>query len=307
MKKFLVLTLAFLVCLLMSSMSVSARRNVTKADGTSYWDYTDLPDTEVYILDEEANEDMLYCKTKTDAEGNVVQTDWYYYCTGEFASSEQADTCTNEFRYPDYECVFAKGSNADKLYCRSVKDAEGNIVETRWFSFCTNEVVKTEESDTCTEEFKKPEYKCYKHEIEEEEVAGVCEELWECTGWSECVDEEQARTCTDKNECGTTENKPAETQVCEMASYCGDGACDEDEDCATCIADCGCEEGMKCVNDVCIKKSNTPLIVMAGLVVAAILFLVLYLKVFKKEGEKEEKEENKEKEVKEETKKKKKK
>lgn len=175
MKKFLLLVLGLLICLFMNSLSVDARWQVTTIWNTTIWIHSAIPDTEKYILDEEANKDKLFCKTKTDAEGKVVQTDWYNFCTGEFVKSEKADKCTKEFRYPEYECVFAKGSNADKLYCRTLKDSEGTIVETRWFNYCSDELVKTEEGDACTKEFKSPAYKCYKNEIEEEEE--VVEEL----------------------------------------------------------------------------------------------------------------------------------
>lgn len=291
MRKFLLLVLFLLACLAMNSMFVGARWQVTTIWNTTIWIHAAVPDTEKYILDDEANEDKLYCKTKTDSQGIVIQTDWYNFCSGDFVRSEKADTCTSEFRYPEYECEFAKGSNADKVYCRTVRDAGGTIVETRWFNYCDNELTKTEEGDTCTDEFKKAVYKCYKEELEEPEV---CEEEWVCTKWSECVDEEQTRECTDKNECGTTKDKPIEKQTCEMPSYCGDGVCDIEEDCAACAADCGCEEGMKCVNSVCVKKSNLPY-VLAGLGAVAIICLVLYLKVFKKKQEevKEEKKKSK--------------
>lgn len=184
MKKFLLLILVLLLCLFMNSMFVSARYLVTRTDNTTFWNYLEVPDTEKYILDEEANKDKLNCKTKSDGEGNVIQTDWYNFCTGEFVKSEDVDTCTKELRYPEYECVFAKGSNADKLYCRTLKDGEGNVVETRWFNFCSNELVKTEEADTCTKEFKNPQHKCYKEEIEEiieeeEEAEEIPEEMQE--------------------------------------------------------------------------------------------------------------------------------
>jgi len=43
----------------------------------------------------------------------------------------------------------------------------------------------------------------------------ACDESWSCTGWSECAESEQTRTCTDANSCGTYENKPSETRICE--------------------------------------------------------------------------------------------
>jgi len=42
----------------------------------------------------------------------------------------------------------------------------------------------------------------------------ICTENWSCPDWSECVNNKQTRTCTDLNACGTTVNKPAETQDC---------------------------------------------------------------------------------------------
>lgn len=172
--KRLLLMLVLLVCFV--GMSTEARHLVTTTENTTYWNYIDTPDTEVYILDEEANKDKLYCKTKTDSEGNVIQTDWYNYCTLEFVRSEEGDKCTKELRYPEFECEFAKGSNADKLYCRTMKDNEGGVVETRWFNYCSNEIVKTEEKDTCTDEFKDPQYKCYKEETVEEVPEEIPEE-----------------------------------------------------------------------------------------------------------------------------------
>jgi len=43
-----------------------------------------------------------------------------------------------------------------------------------------------------------------------------CFEEWECTGWSECEDGLQERTCHDKNECGTNKNKPNENRGCVL-------------------------------------------------------------------------------------------
>jgi len=44
----------------------------------------------------------------------------------------------------------------------------------------------------------------------------LCEEDWTCTEWSECTEEQQTRTCSDQNECGTEENMPEETRTCEI-------------------------------------------------------------------------------------------
>jgi PGF-pre-PGF domain-containing protein len=44
---------------------------------------------------------------------------------------------------------------------------------------------------------------------------GACTESWSCTEWSVCVNSTQTRTCTDSNDCGTTVDKPAESQECQ--------------------------------------------------------------------------------------------
>ena len=41
-----------------------------------------------------------------------------------------------------------------------------------------------------------------------------CTENWECSSWSSCINNQQNRTCTDLNNCGTFENKPPELQSC---------------------------------------------------------------------------------------------
>src|SRR3989344_5110457 len=44
-----------------------------------------------------------------------------------------------------------------------------------------------------------------------------CAENWTCGDWSICVNEQETRTCTDSNNCGTTTNKPSEIQDCRTA------------------------------------------------------------------------------------------
>ncbi|MBM3200116.1 hypothetical protein FJZ53_04195, partial [Candidatus Woesearchaeota archaeon] len=48
----------------------------------------------------------------------------------------------------------------------------------------------------------------------EERNFRVCTESWTCNAWSTCSNSQQARTCTDANSCGTTNNKPVESQSC---------------------------------------------------------------------------------------------
>lgn len=42
----------------------------------------------------------------------------------------------------------------------------------------------------------------------------TCTESWTCGNWSTCANGQQTRTCTDANSCGTTTNKPIESQSC---------------------------------------------------------------------------------------------
>lgn len=52
-------------------------------------------------------------------------------------------------------------------------------------------------------------------EISENAALGsLCTPDWECSIWSECVDDMQTRECYDNNICGTEEGKPAESQDC---------------------------------------------------------------------------------------------
>ncbi|MBD3354481.1 hypothetical protein GF361_00670 [Candidatus Woesearchaeota archaeon] len=44
-----------------------------------------------------------------------------------------------------------------------------------------------------------------------------CTPNWNCSDWSECVDGEQTRVCTDLNGCGREEKKPAEKRSCVEA------------------------------------------------------------------------------------------
>ncbi|MEM5854612.1 MAG: PGF-pre-PGF domain-containing protein [Candidatus Aenigmatarchaeota archaeon] len=52
-------------------------------------------------------------------------------------------------------------------------------------------------------------YRC-----ENRRCVAVCEENWVCSGWSECIQGRQTRSCRDVNNCGTVQRKPAEVQAC---------------------------------------------------------------------------------------------
>jgi hypothetical protein len=42
----------------------------------------------------------------------------------------------------------------------------------------------------------------------------TCTEEWECSEWSECINQNQKRTCTESNNCGTTNLKPSTSRNC---------------------------------------------------------------------------------------------
>ncbi|MFH0701389.1 MAG: hypothetical protein V2A62_03050 [Candidatus Woesearchaeota archaeon] len=52
----------------------------------------------------------------------------------------------------------------------------------------------------------------------EEKACTKCEESWVCSGWSECVSDEQVRACYDEHKCGSTVLKPSLRKFCQ-ASY----------------------------------------------------------------------------------------
>lgn len=54
------------------------------------------------------------------------------------------------------------------------------------------------------------------NEIEAEQQEEECIPSWNCTSWTECINFERIRTCTDTNICNTTAGKPAESEACTM-------------------------------------------------------------------------------------------
>ncbi|RPI60641.1 MAG: LamG domain-containing protein, partial [Ignavibacteriales bacterium] len=48
----------------------------------------------------------------------------------------------------------------------------------------------------------------------------TCIPNWQCTSWSVCINNQQTRTCTDSNNCGTNDGKPLEIQGCSVLEVC---------------------------------------------------------------------------------------
>ncbi len=69
----------------------------------------------------------------------------------------------------------------------------------------------------------------------------VCIENWDCTDWSDCKKKSQDRTCTDLNSCGTTNQKPEETQTCKPGGGPSSGG--------DCTPKWKCTKWSKCVED----------------------------------------------------------
>jgi len=51
-------------------------------------------------------------------------------------------------------------------------------------------------------------------------VNAECTESWTCTDWSDCITNQQTRTCTDANNCGTQDNKPFTSFFCRSGIKC---------------------------------------------------------------------------------------
>jgi len=71
---------------------------------------------------------------------------------------------------------------------------------------CGNNICDTGESyDTCPMDCSR-----------EEQQDTICIEDWQCKAWSDCIENQKTRSCTDLNNCGTTNNKPEETKSCSL-------------------------------------------------------------------------------------------
>jgi len=66
----------------------------------------------------------------------------------------------------------------------------------------------------------------------------ICLEDWDCTDWSQCLDN-QTRTCSDLNNCTTQTNKPKEFKICNTSATCASGDFCK-TDCSTGDLDCSC-------------------------------------------------------------------
>ena len=70
-----------------------------------------------------------------------------------------------------------------------------------------------------------------------------CTPVRSCTEWSDCVDGENTRVCTDARNCGTDEEKPEESKSCEIPKEEGPKVCVEG------LIVCAGDDLMECTGD----------------------------------------------------------
>ncbi len=92
------------------------------------------------------------------------------------------------------QCNAVWNNDRDTMFLR---DNNGNLVIDYSYEFDESQSGSTEPEQTTTQ----PE---------------ICVENWSCSNWSECLDGEQIRACSDSKNCGTMENRPTESQSCKM-------------------------------------------------------------------------------------------
>lgn len=83
----------------------------------------------------------------------------------------------------------------------------------------------------------------------------TCVEAWSCTDWSQCANGQQSRTCSDLNNCGTENDKPAVTQSCETLPP----VCNEDWTCTEWSACSNGQQQRSCSDqNACGTNQNRP-------------------------------------------------
>jgi len=118
----------------------------------------------------------------------------------------------------DVNKVFIKFA-VNKTWLTNNGITNSNISLYRWANDKWNELATTYLNEDALEAFYQVEspglsYFLIGTKGGEVVAAPTCTENWSCADWSTCVNNQQSRTCTDSNACGTTTNKPAESQSC---------------------------------------------------------------------------------------------
>jgi hypothetical protein len=126
---------------------------------------------------------------------------------------------------------------------------------------------------------------------DDDDDSSGCTPLWNCGDWSDCVSNQQTRTCTDTHNCGTTAGRPALTNSCTSLS--GDCTpswdCDEWTDCIdeeqtrTCTDtnSCGTSLGKPISRMSCEDSGKSNLWIIIAIVFLVLLVIIIAIVLFK--------------------------
>jgi len=117
-----------------------------------------------------------------------------------------------------------------------------------------------------------------------------CTTNWSCTSWGSCINNIKTRTCTDINNCNTTEGKPGINQSCVSCTTNWNCTSWEPEECpkneiqtrlCTDKNNCGISTGKPTETQTCVyeEKKNWPfiiIIVVLSIFILAIVILIIY-------------------------------
>ena len=157
--------------------------------------------------------------------GDEYLTRFYEYCTDNVGSFRLWDVGKTYLYKADSTTYYALLVERHNI-AREVPVIVYGVNYSRITDMDTGEVLNT------TVYLEANSSKLLRIDLSPEEGPPLCTEDWTCTAWSDCVDGTQTRTCTDNNVCGTTINKPLESQACEVV----------------CVEDWTCGEWSKCVD-----------------------------------------------------------
>ena len=162
--------------------------------------------------------------------------DWICDDWTDCVDDTQTRTCTD-----DNTCGTTEDKPEESQVCTIICD--GDWVCDEW-SACVDDA----QTRTCTSE---DATTCDSPKIESQVCTITCVEDWICDDWTDCVDDTQTRTCTDDNTCGTTEDKPEESQVCTIVNdvdvITGDDVIRERAENQICMPNWECGAWSECV------------------------------------------------------------
>ncbi|MFH1638136.1 MAG: putative Ig domain-containing protein, partial [Candidatus Woesearchaeota archaeon] len=166
----------------------------------------------------------------------------------------------NRSAFSGTKTVYVEDLHAKRNIC--VKDAEVAFL-TEITTRCNDE---NETIVPCTGRLFQNKYTCTDLgdwlKVEGLSYSGVeqytCEESWSCGGWGECSSGVQTRSCTDANNCGTTDDMPSESQSCSSSTVTAGSEGGRRPDC---IPDWNCSEWGECSPEsvktrICNDRNN---------------------------------------------------